>query len=106
MSLNKDLLDLFINQSVIISVCINILKLFSSFLLISQESSLSYFFSNYKIRITGARSKEQLDDIINFMKVLINLYTVIPYFTKQVDPPIIKKSSIYNILLKTGSFLY
>ena len=33
--------------------------------------------SNYKIRITGARSKEQLDDIINFMKVLINLYTEI-----------------------------
>jgi len=30
--------------------------------------------SNYKIRITGARSKEQLDEIIEFIKVLIYLY--------------------------------
>ena len=29
----------------------------------------------YKIRITGARDKNQLDEIINFMKVLIFLYT-------------------------------
>jgi len=29
---------------------------------------------NYKIRITGARNKEQLDDIVNFMKILIFLY--------------------------------
>jgi hypothetical protein len=29
---------------------------------------------NYKIRITGARDKKQLDEIINFMKVLIFLY--------------------------------
>ncbi len=28
----------------------------------------------YKIRITGARNKDQLDEIINFMKVLIYLY--------------------------------
>ena len=29
---------------------------------------------NYKIRITGARDKNQLDDIISFMKVLIYIY--------------------------------
>lgn len=29
----------------------------------------------YKIRITGARTKEQLDEIISFMKVLIYLYS-------------------------------
>ncbi|ADO67325.1 putative VV A7-like early transcription factor large subunit [Cafeteria roenbergensis virus] len=29
---------------------------------------------NYKIRITGARNKEQLDEIINFIKTLIFLY--------------------------------
>ena len=29
----------------------------------------------YKIRITGARNKEQLEEIVNFMKVLIYLYT-------------------------------
>jgi hypothetical protein len=29
---------------------------------------------NYKIRITGARSREQLDEIISFMKVLLYLY--------------------------------
>ena len=29
----------------------------------------------YKIRITGARDKNQLDEIINFMKVLLFLYT-------------------------------
>ena len=29
----------------------------------------------YKIRITGARDKHQLDEIINFMKVLLFLYT-------------------------------
>jgi hypothetical protein len=32
---------------------------------------------NYKIRITGARNKEQLDEIIDFMKVLIYLYVEI-----------------------------
>jgi hypothetical protein len=29
---------------------------------------------NYKIRITGARNKEQLDEIVTFMKILIYLY--------------------------------
>lgn len=29
---------------------------------------------NYKIRITGARSKEQLDEIVSFIRVLIYLY--------------------------------
>jgi hypothetical protein len=29
----------------------------------------------YKIRITGARNKQQLDEIVDFMKVLIYLYT-------------------------------
>ena len=32
---------------------------------------------NYKIRITGARNKEQLNEIIDFMKVLIYLYVEI-----------------------------
>ena len=39
---------------------------------------------NYKIRITGARNKEQLDEIIDFMKVLIYLYVEI-YLYKNKD---------------------
>ncbi len=37
----------------------------------------------YKIRITGARTKPQLDDIINFMKVLIYLYTQTYLYKKK-----------------------
>jgi hypothetical protein len=39
---------------------------------------------NYKIRITGARNKEQLGEIIDFMKVLIYLYVEI-YLYKNKD---------------------
>jgi hypothetical protein len=39
---------------------------------------------NYKIRITGARNKEQLDEIIIFMKVLIYLY-VETYINKKTE---------------------
>ena len=39
---------------------------------------------NYKIRITGARNKEQLDEIIIFMKVLIYLY-VETYINKKLE---------------------
>ncbi len=37
---------------------------------------------NYKIRITGARSKEQLNEIINFIQVLLYLYVEI-YINKN-----------------------
>ena len=37
----------------------------------------------YKIRITGARNKEQLDEIIYFMKVLIYLYVETYLYKKQ-----------------------
>ena len=37
----------------------------------------------YKIRITGARDKNQLDEIINFMKVLIYLYTETYLYKKK-----------------------
>ncbi len=37
---------------------------------------------NYKIRIAGARSREQLDEIINFIKVLLYLYVEI-YINKN-----------------------
>jgi hypothetical protein len=43
---------------------------------------------NYKIRITGARSREQLDEIISFMKVLLYLY---------VETYIIKNSKYLKI---------
>jgi hypothetical protein len=36
----------------------------------------------YKIRITGARNKEQLEEIVTFMKVLIYLYTETYLFKK------------------------
>ena len=39
---------------------------------------------NYKIRITGSRNKEQLDEIISFMKVLIYLY-VETYLYKKTE---------------------
>jgi hypothetical protein len=37
----------------------------------------------YKIRITGARNKEQLDEIIDFMKVLIYLYVETYLYKKK-----------------------
>jgi hypothetical protein len=37
----------------------------------------------YKIRITGARDKHQLDEIINFMKVLIYLYSETYLYKKK-----------------------
>jgi len=37
----------------------------------------------YKIRITGARNKDQLDEIINFMKVLIYLYVETYLYKKK-----------------------
>jgi hypothetical protein len=37
----------------------------------------------YKIRITGARTKEQLEEIVNFMKVLIFLYTETYLYKKK-----------------------
>ena len=37
----------------------------------------------YKIRITGARDKNQLDEIINFMKVLIYLYSETYLYKKK-----------------------
>ena len=37
----------------------------------------------YKIRITGARNKEQLNEIIDFMKVLIYLYVEIYLYKKK-----------------------
>jgi hypothetical protein len=37
----------------------------------------------YKIRITGARDKDQLDEIITFMKVLIYLYTETYLYKKK-----------------------
>jgi hypothetical protein len=37
----------------------------------------------YKIRITGARNKEQLDEIIDFMKVLIYLYVQTYLYKKK-----------------------
>ena len=37
----------------------------------------------YKIRVTGARTKEQLDEIIEFMKVLIYLYVEIYLYKKK-----------------------
>lgn len=37
----------------------------------------------YKIRITGARNKEQLDEIVDFMKVLIYLYAEIYLYKKK-----------------------
>jgi hypothetical protein len=37
----------------------------------------------YKIRITGARNKEQLDEIIGFIKVLIYLYVEIYLYKKK-----------------------
>ena len=37
----------------------------------------------YKIRITGARNKEQLDEIINFIKVLIYLYVETYLYKKK-----------------------
>jgi hypothetical protein len=37
----------------------------------------------YKIRITGARTKEQLDDIIDFIKVLIYLYVETYLYKKK-----------------------
>ena len=104
MSLNKDLPDLFINQSLIISVCINILKLFSSFLLISQESSLSYFFSNYKIRIAiiltllifnfsiGLKSKLKSDDKQKYCD--FNIHNI------KKEANFIEKSFHYQILLR------
>ena len=38
----------------------------------------------YKIRITGARNKDQLDNIVSFMKVLIYLY-IETYLLKKAD---------------------
>jgi len=40
--------------------------------------------TNYKMRISGARSKKQLDDIINFMNILIYLY-IETYLYKNKD---------------------
>ncbi len=52
---------------------------------------------NYKIRITGARSREQLDEIIAFMKVLLFLYVEI-YIIK--NSKYIKIKDILNKLTK------
>ena len=41
----------------------------------SKRWSIELNRDNYKIRIAGARSKAQLDEIFNFMKVLIFLYS-------------------------------
>ena len=49
---------------------------------------------NYKIRITGARSKEQLDEIMSFIKILIFLYIEI-YLLKTT-----KYQKIKDILSK------
>jgi len=49
---------------------------------------------NYKIRITGARSKEQLEEIMSFIKVLIFLY-IETYLIKNP-----KYQKIKDILLK------
>ena len=46
---------------------------------------------NYKVRITGARSKEQLDEIIRFVKVLLYLYV----------ETYINKNSKYNKIKET-----
>ncbi len=52
---------------------------------------------NYKIRITGARSREQLDEIISFMKVLLYLY-VETYIIK--NSKYIKVKEMLNKLTK------
>ena len=46
--------------------------------------------TNYKMRINGARSKEQLDNIIEFMNILIYLY-IETYLYKNKDKQIIKE---------------
>jgi len=48
---------------------------------------------NYKIRITGARNEEQLDDIITFVKVLLYMY-VETYLHKNVKFQPIKEKLI------------
>lgn len=52
---------------------------------------------NYKIRITGARSREQLDEIIRFLKTLLYLYVEI-YIVK--NPKYMKLKDILNKLTK------
>jgi len=52
---------------------------------------------NYKIRITGARSRIQLDEIISFIKILIYLYIEI-YIIK--NPKYIKLKDILSKLTK------
>ena len=45
--------------------------------------------SNYKMRISGARSQNQLNTIINFMNILIYLY-IETYLYKKKDKQLIK----------------
>jgi hypothetical protein len=55
---------------------------------------------NYKIRIAGARSKAQLDEIFNFMKVLIFLYSETYLFKKDKYQKIKKTLSTLNKIAK------
>lgn len=52
---------------------------------------------NYKIRITGAKSRLQLDEIISFMKILLYLYVEI-YITK--NPKYLKMKDTLSKLTK------
>jgi hypothetical protein len=61
----------------------------------------------YKIRIFGARSKEQLDRIIILMNVLLYLYIEIYYFKKSNKQHLLKKlSMLQNIASRRGKVEY
>ena len=55
---------------------------------------------NYKIRIAGARSKAQLDEIFDFMKVLIFLYSETYLYKKDKYQKIKKTLSTLNKIAK------
>ena len=55
---------------------------------------------NYKIRIAGARSKDQLDEIFDFMKVLIYLYSETYLYKKDKYQKIKKTLTTLNKIAK------
>uniref|UniRef100_A0A6C0H7V8 Uncharacterized protein n=1 Tax=viral metagenome TaxID=1070528 RepID=A0A6C0H7V8_9ZZZZ len=68
---------------------------------------------NYKIRLTGIRSDQQLDDILNFLKILIYLYVQIYIYknktydniidTLKVLHKIAKRKNLVSTLMKTDT---